>query len=258
MTFATTRQILAMTVLWAILLFGLDLWLDPRGGIWNRDSTTAAEVSDQPQLRIWLRYPCRSTCLTTVNDALEDIEWLGPKKLVGHKSIFEESTTQQAGEAYLAETNLMVNRVEAPVTNLKTLDFMEVVEALEDIGLVADRIEFVGGGHYTIDARIRIAEDMASKKDTQKAVVEALGNAQEAVEHLVSEYSGRGYYSWYDSVAAVDPEDAGDTVGIDPVSGALRFYPDLSAKVDVMEILRALSQVGLRPHAIVVETERAR
>ncbi|MEZ4320490.1 MAG: hypothetical protein R3F61_23620 [Myxococcota bacterium] len=259
MTFPSWRALIASIIGWCVILFGADFILDPKAAISDNKAEVANDASMQTaHVRIWLRYPCRNTnCLPAVSDVIDDIEWLGPPKLVDYKSIVQElAQAPEGADAYEVESVLTVNRVEAQVTNTKAVDFMEILRSLESIGLVPDRIEYFAPGHYTVDARVAAVLDGASRSDAVLAVDSVLMDATSAVNHLVSEYRHRGYYSWFDSVG-VGTSSPG-AIGVDPVAGALRFYPELGARVDIMEILNGLAQIGLKPSSITLGTEAPR
>ena len=103
--------------------------------------------------------------------------------------------------------------------------------------------------HPFLFALLRSAEDWGTRVDVLQTLARSAGPIDDPHTQI------------YDAVFEDDSVDVvppPETVGIDPVAGALRFYPDLGATVDVMEIVRALAQIGLRPTGIVVETEPPR
>ncbi|MCB9674399.1 MAG: hypothetical protein H6737_04735 [Alphaproteobacteria bacterium] len=258
MTFASWRVLIALVFGWTAILFGADFLLDPHSAIWTRGQSQDAGRSDgKAYLRIWLRYPCRaeSTCLPVASDAVKDLvigtgagggtgaPWMTEPKLVPYKTIVEELANAQSDDEYSVESILIVNRLEAEVPDPKIVDFMDVIRSLEAVGLVPDRIEYEGPGHYTIQARVDGLRDQPSRTD-----------AVEAIGHLISEYRSRGYYRWLNSVGeGEDAKMAG--VSGDSVSDSLRFFPSLGARVDIMEVVEAVQSIGLAPSSITIGTE---
>ncbi len=228
MHFATPRQLAAIALAWALFLIAFDQHANPRpiatilaevkGGS-TRPTIVAAE--DTPRIRLSMPHLCCTGCLNDVRAALKGLTWLGPARLAAEPPPIEEvgATTADTSNAH---------EVEFAILDLGRVDVVLIEQALRETGLVPDRIEVFGMGHFRLEVELpHLCCTLCSK-----AVDQQLDR------FLRKENQGR----WYDSMS------------LDHIAKRVVVYPRYNAVVDVEELDRALAQSGFSARSIRVLT----
>jgi copper chaperone CopZ len=224
MTFATTKQLVLMTALWALTLFGIDYAKNPRtlGQLLAPPGALSAAGGGAPVITLYMNHLCCSGCLSDVTTALEKFKALTVKSPSLESE--DEANMVPMPEAYFGK------QIELEVSDLRYVDFMAIDRALRDAGLVAEHIELRGPRHYRLEATLN---HMCCKSCS-------LG-AKEGLE-MTRGLKSQGQFKWLDSF---DVEKERKLI----IANA-RY----DAVADVGEFLTALNHAGFQPSAIVAMT----
>lgn len=229
MTFATTKTLIAMTILWAVALFGIDYAKNPRGA----DSMFAPKqmgvaVEGKPVIKLWLNHLCCTGCLSDVTAALAKVSSVKVKTKEALPSTDEADKNDLEGtkpKDYGGEIELEFN-------DLKLVDFMAIERALRDSGLVADRMTISGLQHYRLTAELKhICCGLCST------------GVKEGLE-ITRGLKSQNHFKWLDSFQ-VSKKDK-------QVIAHARY----GAVADVTELIHGLNQVGFEPVAIYASVDR--
>jgi copper chaperone CopZ len=228
MHFATPRNLIAMALAWALFLVAYDQHANPRplATYWAEfkgSSTRPTVVSegDTPRVRLSFPHLCCTGCLNDVRAALKPLAWLAPARLATEPPPIEEVEAT-------APDAMTAHEIEFDILDPTQANFVLLQQALRDTGLVPDRIEVFGMGHFRLEVELpHLCCTVCSR-----AVDEQLKRL------LRKETQGR----WLDSVV------------MNHVKKTVTIYARLNAVVDVVELTRALEQAGFAAHAIRVVT----
>jgi len=224
MTFATTKQLVLMTLLWALTLLGIDYAKNPRSldQLFAPVGASANIGSGAPVNTLNKNHLCCSGCLSDVTTALERFTSITVKPPPVASQ--EQANTSQTPGSYFGK------QIDLEVSDLRYVDFMAIDRALRDAGLVADRMELRGPRHYRLEATL-------SHVCCQTCAV----GAKEGLE-LTRGLKSQGRFRWLDSFDVQKEKKL--------VIANARY----DAVADVSEFLGALNHVGFQPRSIVATT----
>ncbi len=224
MTFATTKQVVLMTLLWALSLLAIDLAKNPRplDQLLAPPSPASLLGAGPPVITLFMNHLCCSGCLSDVTTALEGFTAI-TVKAPRVESLAEANGAQAAATDFGKE-------IELEVSDLRYIDFMALDRALRDAGLVAERMELRGPRHYRLEATL---PHMCCKT----CALGAKGDLE-----LTRGLRSQGHFKWLDSF---DVEKERKLV----IANA-RY----DAIADVGEFLGALNHAGFQPKSIFATT----
>jgi hypothetical protein len=228
MHFASSRNLIAIALGWAFFLVAYDQHANPRplATYWAefKGSSTRPTVvlgGDTPRVRLSMPHLCCTGCLDEIRAALKPLDWLAPARLT------TEPPAIEAVEATAVENT--AHEVEFDILDLRKADFVALDRALRDTGLVPDRIEVFGMGHFRLEVELpHLCCTVCSRA------------VDEQLERLLrKETQGR----WLDSIS------------MNHVQKIVTIYARLNSVVDVVELTKALEQAGFAAHTIRVTTD---
>ena len=218
MTFASTKTLVVLTILWAIALFGIDYAKNPKAAesMWTSKHMGESAKDGKPIIKLSMNHLCCTGCLSDVTKALEKLSSVKvmPKELPSQESTDMESVEKP--KDYGAEVDL-------EVTDLKTVDFMAIDRALRDSGLVADRMELSGPRHFRLNAELH-----------HMCCGLCATGVREGLE-ITKGLKAQGHFKWLDSFVVEKPKKQ------------VIAYAKLNEPVDVAELITALNHVGWKP-----------
>jgi hypothetical protein len=228
MHFAAPRTMTAMALAWVAGLVAFDQHVAPRplsayASDFKGGSTRPHVVSegDTPRVRLSMPHLCCTGCLTEVRDALKPLTWLGAARLAKDLTSIDDVVATPVDLANAQEIDL-------DIVDLASADFVKLEQALRDTGLVPDRIEVSGMGHFRLEVELpHLCCALCSK------AVDL-----ELERFLRKETQGR----WLDSVT------------MNHMKKTAVIYARLNAVVDIVELTRALDQAGFAARTIHVLT----
>ncbi len=230
MTFASTKTLVVLTILWAVALFGIDYVKNPKAAeqMWTSKHMGESAKDGKPIIKLSMNHLCCTGCLSDVTKALEK---LSSVKVKQKELPSQESTDMESVEKpkdYGAE-------VELEVTDLKTVDFMAIDRALRDSGLVADRMELTGPRHFRLNAELH-----------HMCCGLCATGVREGLE-ITKGLKAQGHFKWLDSFVVDKPKKL--------VTAHARY----DASADVSELINALNHIGFQPTSLfaVVDAEGA-
>src|ERR1700731_4459405 len=218
MKFASVKQIIVLTVITCVGLFGLDYYKNPQ--LWHsRQSVSMAPPGIR--LTIWMNHSCCLGCLAEVRQALAGIPGIDVANATDPKLLLTKAEADRQG-ASLPEYG---DSVELPISDLEKVDLVAVDRALRDKGLVAGRMELSGVEHFRLEALLERICDQSIQE--RVAFLKAKGSA--------------GQLKWLDSIT-VDQEKK-------TVAAHARFL-EPGKTVDVVEFLSGLNYLGYEPSSL--------
>jgi copper chaperone CopZ len=230
MTFASTKTLVVMTVLWAIALFGIDYAKNPKAAeqLFTSKHMGESAKDGKPVIKLWMNHLCCTACLSDVTTALE--------KLPNIKVKQKELASQEAADMETAaKPKDYGNEVELEIADLKTIDFMAIDRALRDAGLTADRMELSGPRHFRLNAELHhICCGLCAT------------GVREGLE-ITKGLKSQGHFKWLDSFV------------VDKQKKLVVAHARYDATADVQELVLALNHIGFQPTSIfaVVDAEGA-
>jgi copper chaperone CopZ len=230
MTFASTKTLVVMTVLWAIALFGIDYAKNPKAAeqLFTSKHMGESAKDGKPVIKLWMNHLCCTACLSDVTTALE--------KLPNIKVKQKELTSQESADMETAaKPKDYGNEVELEIADLKTIDFMAIDRALRDAGLTADRMELSGPRHFRLNAELHhICCGLCAT------------GVREGLE-ITKGLKSQGHFKWLDSFV------------VDKQKKLVVAHARYDATADVQELVLALNHIGFQPTSIfaVVDAEGA-
>lgn len=230
MTFASTKTLVVLTILWAVALFGIDYAKNPKAAeqLWTSKHMGESAKDGKPVIKLWMNHLCCTGCLTDVTKALEKVSSVTVKQ--------KELASQESADMEAAEKPKDYgNEVELEVTDLKTIDFMAIDRALRDAGLVADRMELSGPRHFRLNAELH-----------HMCCGLCATGVREGLE-ITKGLKSQGHFKWLDSFVVDKPKKL--------VIAHARY----DAVADVTELINALNHIGFQPTSLfaVVDGEGA-
>lgn len=230
MTFASTKTLVVLTILWAIALFGIDYAKNPKAAeqMWTSKHMGESAKDGKPIVKLWMNHLCCTGCLSDVQKALEKLPGVKvkPKELASQESADMETIDKPKDYG---------NEVELELTDLKTIDFMAIDRALRDAGLVADRMELSGPRHFRLNAELH-----------HLCCGLCATGVREGLE-ITKGLKSQGHFKWLDSFVVDKPKKL--------VIAHARY----DAVADVSELINALNHVGFQPTSLfaVIDAEGA-
>jgi len=221
MTFASTKTLVVLTILWAIALFGIDYAKNPKAAeqLWTSKHMGESAKDGKPVIKLWMNHLCCTGCLTDVTKALEKVSGVTVKQ--------RELPSQESADMEAAEKPKDYgNEVELEVTDLKTIDFMAIDRALRDAGLVADRMELSGPRHFRLNAELH-----------HMCCGLCATGVREGLE-ITKGLKSQGHFKWLDSFVVDKPKKL--------VVAHARY----DAVADVSELINALNHIGFQPTSL--------
>lgn len=209
--FATTTQILAMSIAWAAICLGIDYTFNPQ--LWA-GTVEAPPSSAALSLRIH-HLRCRG-CLEDVQKALTTLPWL-QNATMNVRAVGPETT---AGD--------FAGWLDISVPEIAQIDFVALDQTLRQAGFVASAVQFGGLRHYRLEGQARHLCGPADK-DTCEPLPD-VGTVRRG-EKL----------RWLDSLN-LDP--TGTTVVFH-----VRFQQP-NDRIDVKELFTAMDEFGLWPSTL--------
>jgi hypothetical protein len=224
MTFATTKQLVLMTLVWALALFGIDYAKNPRtlDELLAPPGASSTAGGGAPVITLYMNHLCCSGCLSDVTAALASFKGIAVKTPSVESQ--DEANARETPGTYFGK------EIELEVADLRYVDFMQVDRALRDAGLVATRMELRGPRHYRLEATLSHVCCKAC----------ALG-AKEGLE-LTRGLKSQGRFKWLDSFDVQKEKRL--------VVANARY----DAVADVGEFLGALNHAGFQPSSIFAMT----
>jgi hypothetical protein len=224
MHFANFRQLAAMALAWAVFLLAFDhhangttlrtYLAEVRGGATR---PTSISEGDAPRVRLSMPHLCCTGCLDEVRAALKPLGWLGPPRLATEPPSIDDVATNPTESP-------VAHEIEFEVLDLAKADFAALDRTMRDTGLVPDRMEVYGMGHFRLEVELpHLCCGLCSKA------------IDEQVQRLLrKETQGR----WLDSMT------------LNHVKKTAVIYARLNAVVDLLEVTRALAQAGFSARSI--------
>lgn len=226
MTFATTKTLIAMTIVWAIACFGIDYEKNPKAfNTWLTPKTAEQTADRTPTIKMHMNHLCCTGCLSDVTKALEKIPTIKVKQTPLESQEQADMDTAKAGQAVDYGHD-----VELEVPDLKTVDFMAIDRALRDAGLTAETMLVSGPAHFHLRAEVKHICCGLCSTGLKEGLAISAG------------LKGQGRFKWLDSFAVDKPKKE------------VLAYAKYQEAADVMELLTALNRVGFQPNAIFVES----
>jgi copper chaperone CopZ len=225
MTFASTRTLVILTVIWAAALFGIDYWKNPRGAeaLFTPPKMGEVRASDKPVIKLWMNHMCCTGCLADVTKALENIPRIKVKQVDLESQSQAETEAPDKAKDYGHE-------IELELSDLR-VDFMAIDRALRDAGLVAERMMLSGPRHYRLNAEMKhICCGLCST------------GMKEGLE-ITKGLKSQGHFKWLDSF------------DVDKQKKLVVAYARYDAVADVSELILALNHIGFQPTSIFAATE---
>jgi hypothetical protein len=152
LTLSNSRQIVAMTLVWATALFAVDYFKHPRPlsllfGI-KREGIGDAVWLTKPIILLRVNHLCCSGCLDDLRSALQPLTWADKIEL--------DKSALGAGNQHEQTLDDFSNsvRIEIKDKDIPRIDFMALDRAMRDAGFVAARIEFSGIPHMRLEAHV--------------------------------------------------------------------------------------------------------
>jgi copper chaperone CopZ len=224
MTFATTKQLVLMTFLWAIALFGIDYAKNPRP--LDELLTPPGEATNAgggpPVITLAMNHLCCTGCLSDVTTALAGMPGISVRA--------PEMSSKEEAVASRDPAKDWGKEIELVVSDLRAVDFMAIDGALRSAGLVASRMELRGPRHYRLEATLN---HMCCKAC-------AIG-AKEGLE-LTRGLRSQGRFKWLDSFDVQKEKKL--------IIANARY----DAVADVSELVVALNHAGFQPSSIYATT----
>jgi hypothetical protein len=221
MTFASTKTLVVLTILWAVALFGIDYAKNPRAAeqMWTSKHMGESAKDGTPIIKLWMNHLCCTGCLTDVSKALEKVASVKVKQ--------KELASQDSADMEVADKSKDYgNEVELEVIDLKTIDFMAIDRALRDAGLVADRMELSGPRHFRLNAELH-----------HLCCGLCATGVREGLE-ITKGLKSQGHFKWLDSFVVDKPKKL--------VVAHARY----DAVADVSELINALNHIGFQPTSL--------
>jgi hypothetical protein len=224
MRFSNWKQILALTVAWGITLYAVDLTKRPRAirDLFERTETLASPKRERPHVSMWFNHLCCSGCLSGVEAALATVPGLGKPEIQLDERLLSPSEADQITQP----ERIYSSRVDVDVTDVASLDFVALDEALRRAGLPPEHMEWSGMLHFRLEAKLPhvccslCARSLSEGMDVAKAL------------------RGVGHFSWLDSVS------------VNKEKKTITAHARLDATVDAIELLLALNHLGFAPSSL--------
>ena len=228
MTFASNKLLVALTIVWAVALFGIDYWKNPRGAEALFTPMHMGESKNDGKLviKLWMNHMCCTGCFTDVAKSLENVP--GIKVMKADLEAQEVADSEKADKA-----KDYGHEVDLEITDLKRVDFMLIDRALRDAGLTAERMMLSGPRHYRLHAEVK-----------HMCCGLCATGMKEGLE-ITKGLKSQGHFGWLDSF------------DVNKQKKLVIAYARYDAVADVEELVIALNHIGFQPSSVfaVIEGE---
>jgi hypothetical protein len=227
-TLSNTKQIVAMTLIWAATLFAVDYVKQPRPlailfGM-RREAFGDAVRPASPTIILWVNHLCCSGCLDDLRAALRPLTWVDKVEL--DKDTLARRATNRRDQALKDFSNRV--QIEVKAVNLAQVDFVALDRAVRNAGFFAEHIEFGGIPHARLDAYVpHLCCNLC-----KVAIAEGV--------KITRELAGGNDFKWLDSIDVNSPRKT------------VTAYTRYDSSVDVGEFIAALNHLGLTPATLTV------
>jgi hypothetical protein len=227
-TLSNTKQIVAMTLIWAATLFAVDYIKQPRPlailfGM-SREAFGDAVRPANPTITLWINHLCCSGCLDDLRAALRPLTWVDKVDL--DKDTLGRRATNGRDQALNDFSNRV--QIEVKAVNLAQADFVALDRAVRNAGLFAEHIEFGGIPHARLDAYVpHLCCNLC-----KVAIVEGV--------NITRQLAGGNDFKWLDSIDVNSPRKT------------VTAYTRYNSSVDVGQFIAALNHLGLTPATLTV------
>ena len=223
MKFASTLQIVILSVLTCAGLFALDYVKNPQ--LWHRASVVQAGGKQEAQLRLRINHLCCTACLDDVRRALAGLQGLQVAPQTAAKSLPTQAQADQL-KTSLPEYG---NTIDLSVKDFDKVDLIAIDEKLRANGLVAGQMELSGVEHFALRAEVEHL---------------CCGLCERSIHERLAFLKARGQggqFKWLDSVVV----DAKDKAII-----AYARYLEPGKTVDIADFISGLNEIGFAPHTL--------
>ena len=230
--FSTRGQIVALTLVWAALLFGVDLVQRPRA-IGDTFKPGVSSGAGAPRLSLWINHLCCIGCLDDLAGSLARFPWAVRNGFRTQRRLPPREAFTETAEPKLPPAGAG-DRVDVAVTDIRLVDFVALDRAVRDAGLVAGRIEVSGIPHVRFAVEVKHACCSLCAASCRRGL------------DVLQNLRGAGEFSWLDSVSFA------------PERKTVTAHARYGAAVDVTELMAGLDRVGFAPVSLtaVVDPER--
>jgi hypothetical protein len=229
LTLSNSRQIIAMTLVWATALFAVDYLKHPRPlsllfGI-KRERLGDAVRLTKPTILLRMNHLCCSGCLDDLRAALQPLTWADKVEL--------DKAALGAGNQHEQTLDDFSNsvRIEIKDKDIPRMDFMALDRAMRDAGFVAARIEFSGIPHMRLEAHVTHLCCNLCQVAIEKGV------------KIATRPGAASTFKWL------------DTLNVDRPQKTVTVSTHYDTIVDVGEFIAALNQLGFAPATLMVSRE---
>jgi len=223
MRFSNPKQIIALMIAWAAVLFAADYIKNPRpvAQIFGGRRGFAAHAT-RPHLSVWMNHLCCSGCFDDAQEALAGLPGLGRATLGESR----ELPTPERSDPKAVSDNSAANRLEVDVTDIKLVEFVALGRAVENTGLAAERVEFGGVQHFRIEAELKHLCCQTCVRGLELGLT------------IAQSLRATGRFGWIDSVT------------VNKERHILIAHARYDKVVDVQELIGALHHIGFAPTAV--------
>ena len=213
--FATTTQIVAMTLAWLGICLGIDYKFNPQ--LWNK--SVEAAPSTVP-LSLHLHHLRCKGCLESIKGALGTLAWLQNAPMSVRATGADTAVGDFAGW------------LDIDVADISQIDFVALEQALRKEGFVASQVEFGGLRHFRLEGEARHLCCPTCQTDCEP--LPDLGKVRRGDQ-----------LKWLDSLT-MDPTGSKVVFHV--------RYQQPTDRIDVKELFTAMDDFGLWPSSLRVVT----
>jgi hypothetical protein len=213
--FATTTQVLAMSVAWMAICFGIDFTFNRQ--LWAK--TVTAPPGSVP-LSIHFHHLRCTGCTDEITNALRTLPWLQNATVTVRTSGEDTAPGNFAGWLDVA------------VPDVAQIDFIPLDQTLRQAGYVPSQIDFGGPQHFRLEGRARHLCSPSTKADCEP--LPDVGTVRVG-----------NRLKWLDSMTT----DATGSTVIFHVR-----YQKPTDRIDVKELFAAMDEYGMYPYSLHIVT----
>ena len=218
-TLASTKQVLVMSVAWALVCLGIDFTFNR--SLWAR--TNEPPPASVP-LSLHLHHLRCKGCLDDVKKALGTLPWLQNAQMTVRTTSSDTGVGDFAGW------------LDITVPDVSQIDFVALTQALRQEGFVASQVEFGGLQHFRLEGQARHLCCPTCQNDCEP--LPDLGKVRRS-DRL----------KWLDSLT-MDPTGTKVVFHV--------RYQQPNERIDVKELFQAMDDFGLWPSSLKVVTTSER
>lgn len=239
MHYAKTWQIVAMTIIWAVILITFK-------NVTTQPEEQAGKKFEKPQIHMFIQHVgCSESRKNEVQRSLQDIAWLDKVEVKRRIDVEEEVETMEEEHERVEKQDLCTARVVADVVALEQVDFMQLMEAVSSLNLVPAAIEFGGLPRFGLQVQVY---DLGCESCESAALDALLPLSVSPSYYLTTAKAADVEKTKLMTFRWLDKKEV--NVKANSVTAFVRDHH--IARVD--EVIRALTRVGLVPLSIRVVT----